>query len=134
MEKDAKPDEKKPPVASTWTRHYKSKDGKNARVFHSTQGASEDILDADYRRMMINGILWSIGMESKIAADLKIDFVGPYQPNTFRGGGCVRNVKPADLASYDSPIMPSADENKPGGAAKKKPKAKPQAEKKSPSR
>ncbi|MFT4549905.1 MAG: hypothetical protein ACI8XO_004440 [Verrucomicrobiales bacterium] len=131
MEKDAKPDEKKPPVASTWTRHYKSKDGKPARVFHSTQGASEDILDADYRRMLINGVLWSIGMEEKIAADLKIDFVGPYKPNTFSGGGCVRNVKPSDLASYESPIMPDAAENQPGGAKKKQPKAK--TEKKKPS-
>ena len=124
MEKDAKADPKKPPVASTWTRHYQSKIGKEARVFHSTQGASEDILDADYRRMLVNGILWSIGLESKISADLKIDFVGPYKPNTFRGGGCVRNVKPADLAGYDSPIMPDAEENRPAGRAKKKQPAK----------
>ncbi len=37
-----------------------------ARVFHSTQGASEDILDPDYRRLLINGILWSIGLGIKI--------------------------------------------------------------------
>lgn len=122
MEADAAVDASKPPLASTWTRHYKSKDGKQARVFHSTQGASEDILDADYRRMIINGILWSIGAESKIAADLEVGFVGPYEPNTFRNGGCVRNVNPADLASYDSPIMPFAEENRPAPSNKRKPR------------
>ena len=124
MEKDAAVDEKKPPVPSTWTRHYESKDGKKARVFHSTQGASEDILDPDYRRMMLNGIIWSIGMEDQIAADLNIEFVGPYKPHTFRNGGCVRNVKPADLAELDSPIMPDGDEHKPAAPKQKKPKQK----------
>ena len=56
--------------------------------------------------MLINGILWSIGMEAKIKGDLKIDFVGPYKPSTFRGGGHVKGVKPADLVGFDSPIMP----------------------------
>jgi len=108
MEKDAKSDATKPPVASTWTRYYKSKDGKKARVFHSTQGASEDILDQNYRRMLLNGILWSIGMEAKITPDLVMDFVGPYKPNTFRNAGHAKGVKPADLAGYDSPIMPKS--------------------------
>ena len=124
MEKDAKVDEKKPPVPSTWTRHYESKSGEKGRVFHSTQGASEDFLDDDYRRMMINGIIWSVGLEDKITADLDVSFVGPYQPNTFRNGGAVRNVKPSDLASYDSPIMPNAEENKPAERKKKAPKKK----------
>ena len=124
MKPDSAADATKKPVASTWTRHYTAKDGKKARVFHSTQGASEDILDADYRRLLINGILWSIGLESKIGAELKIEFVGPYKPNTFSGGGCVRNVKPADLAGYKAPIMPAAVENKHGGRAQPAPKKK----------
>ena len=104
MKPDAEPDTKKPPVASTWTRHYTSKDGKKARVFHSTQGASEDLLDADYRRMVINGIFWSVGLEDKIKADNKVDLVGPYHPTTFRMGGHVKGVKPQDLADYNSVI------------------------------
>jgi len=112
MKKDAEPDTSKAPMPSTWTRHYTSKDGKKHRVFHSTQGASEDILDDDYRRLVFNGILWASGSEEEIKPDLNIAFVGPYQPNTFAFGGHAKNVKPADLAGWDSPIMPKKAEPK----------------------
>ena len=116
MDPNAEPDTKKPPMPSTWTRHYKTKDGKKHRVFHSTQGASEDILDENYRRMIINGVLWAAGMEKVIKPGLDISFVGPYQPSTFSFGGNVKNVKPSELAGWDSPIMPAREEKK----AKKK--------------
>ena len=127
MEKDAKPDESKPPVPCTWTRHYTGKSGKKARVFHSTQGASEDILDENYRRLLINGIFWAVGLEDKIKGDATIDFVGKYQPTTFRHMGHVKGIKPAALAGYDSPILPQSNvkapassENKPKAPGKKK--------------
>ena len=106
MEKDAAVDTKKPPVPCTWTRHYTAKNGTKARVFHSTQGASEDLLDDNYRRMIVNGIFWAVGDEAKIKADNNITFVGKYQPSTFSFGGHVKGVKPADLADINSPIMP----------------------------
>lgn len=106
MDPKAEPDTKKPPMPSTWTRDYKDKDGEIHRVFHSTQGASEDILDENYRRLIINGTLWALGMESTIKPDLNISFVGTYQPTTFSFSGCVKGVKPADLAGWESPIMP----------------------------
>ena len=93
-------------MPSTWTRHYESADGKKHRVFHSTQGASQDILDENYRRMLINGIFWAAGSESAIKPDLKVAFVGPFSPSKFSFGGCVVGVKPADLQGWDSPIMP----------------------------
>jgi type 1 glutamine amidotransferase len=106
MDPGAEADASKPPMPCTWTRHYAAKDGTKHRVFHSTQGASEDIADASYRRLIINGILWAAGMEKDIKADLDISFVGPYQPGTFSFGGYARQVKPSDLAGWDAPIMP----------------------------
>jgi hypothetical protein len=106
MKPGAPPDPDKPPVASTWTRHYTAGNGSKHRVFHSTQGASEDILDPDYRRLLVNGIFWAIGLENEIKPDLEIRFVGPYQPNTFSFDGQAPGVKPAELAGWDSPIMP----------------------------
>ena len=106
MTKDSPVDSKKKPSPSTWTRHYKSKDGKKARVFHSTQGASQDLLDPNYRRLIVNGIFWAVGLEDQIKADAKIDFVCAYNPTTFSFGGEVKNVKPADLADINSPLMP----------------------------
>jgi hypothetical protein len=119
LKPDAAPDKTKPAVPSTWTRHYTAKNGKRARVFHSTQGASEDILDASYRRMLINGILWSIGLEDKIAADLKIDFVGAYNPLPYTNAGHAQKVKPADLAGFKSPIMPQGKAHKPKRTVKR---------------
>ena len=109
MDPSAEPDTNKPPVPSTWTRHYEDKDGDKHRVFHSTQGASEDFLDENYRRMIINGTFWALGMEDVIKPDLDVSFVGPYQPTTFSFDGCVSGVKPSDLAGWDSPIMPKKD-------------------------
>lgn len=106
MDPSSKVVDSKPPMPCTWTREYTSTSGKKGRVFHSTQGASEDMLDANYRRMVINGALWTMGLEDKIKADLNIDFVGPYQPSTFSFAGFVKQVKPTDVSGYESPIMP----------------------------
>ena len=106
MEKDAALSKKQPPVPCTWTREYTGKNGTRGRVFHSTQGASEDQLDDNYRRMSINGIFWAAGLEKEIKADANISFVGKYQPTTFKMRGHVKGVKPSDLADLDSPIMP----------------------------
>ncbi|BCX48224.1 hypothetical protein HAHE_21320 [Haloferula helveola] len=106
MDPKAEPDTKKPPVASSWTRYYSTADGKQHRVFHTTQGASEDILDPNYRRLVINGIFWAAGLEDAIRKDLPIDLVGPYQPTTFKMKGHVKGVKPKQLEGWDSPIMP----------------------------
>ena len=120
MKPDGKPLANKPPSPSIWIREYKSASGKEGRVFCSTQGASEDIISEGVRRCIINGVFWCMGMEKGIKPDMNVDFVGPYQPTTFRGGGYARNVKPSDLAGWDSPIMPQGEENKP----QKKPKRK----------
>ncbi len=106
MDPKADPDSKKAAMPCTWTREYTGESGKKGRVFHSTQGASEDILDASYRRLLVNGIFWAAGLEEKITPDLAIAFIGPYQPRTFNFGGCVKGVKPEDLAGFESPIMP----------------------------
>jgi len=107
MEPNADPDPNKAPMPSTWTRQYAAKDGSMHRVFHSTQGASQDILDENYRRLIINGTLWALGMEAAIKPDLDISFVGPYEPTRFAMGRHVRKVKPSDLADWESPIMPA---------------------------
>jgi type 1 glutamine amidotransferase len=106
MDPKAAADPKKAAMPSAWVRHYKGKNGQKGRVFHSTQGASEDLLDASYRRLVINGVFWINGLEDAIKADNKVDFVGPYKPSTFKFGGHVKGVKPTDLQDYDSPIMP----------------------------
>jgi hypothetical protein len=109
MDPKSDPDPTKAAMPSAWTREYTWGGGKKGRVFHSTQGASEDILDPGYRRLLINGIFWAAGLEEKIRPDLAVDFIGPYQPTTFSFDGCVKGVKPEDLKGFESPILPKGE-------------------------
>ena len=96
----------KPACPGAWVREYKTPNGKPGRVFTTTYGASEDLLNDDFRRMMVNACYWAAGLESKIKPDAEIAFVGPYHPSTFRFGGFRQHVLPRELADMNSPIMP----------------------------
>ncbi len=108
---DIEPDTSLPPIVTAWTYHYNTSNGKSHRVFHSTHGASVDFIDPDYRRLVINGVLWSVGMEKAIHADGPISFVGPYHPTQIHmvhkdpeQVGFVQGQMPQDLAGFQSPI------------------------------
>jgi len=100
----AAPDKKDMPVA--WYRTYQGTSGKAGRVFTTTHGASEDLLNDGFRRMAVNATLWAAGLEASIEPDSPTSFVGPFKPSTFAFGGFVKGVKPGDLAGWDSPILP----------------------------
>jgi hypothetical protein len=106
MTPDAPPATGKEEVAVAWYRTYTSPSGKSGRVFTTTHGASEDLLNDGFRRMALNGCLWAARLEKSIRPDSDISFVGPYEPTTFRFGGHVKGVKPADVAGWDAPILP----------------------------
>ena len=104
MLSDSPADTSKAPMPSEWTRSYKGKSGTEGRVFTSLYGASEDLLNEGYRRMLVNASFWAIGLENAITSKLKVGFVGPYQPNTFRGRGYASGIKPVAYAGFQSPI------------------------------
>ncbi|MCA9086398.1 MAG: ThuA domain-containing protein, partial [Planctomycetaceae bacterium] len=109
MTPESPADETKPPQPSEWTRTYKSPSGKSGRVFTSLYGTPEDLLNNGYRRMLINGCLWAVGLEAAIRPDAEISIVGPFHPTTFGNGTHARGVKPADYAGFESPIPASHD-------------------------
>lgn len=100
----AKHDPSKEILPVAWVRQYKPGDS-SSRVFATTHGASEDILNEGFRRMLVNAHLWCLGMDEAIKADNDVSFVGPYNPVTFNFGGYRKGVKPADLAGFDTPIL-----------------------------
>ena len=59
MKPDSPPAEAKKPCPGVWVRTYKNKAGRSGRVFASTYGASEDILNDGYRRMLVNAWVMS---------------------------------------------------------------------------
>lgn len=101
----------KPIVNAGWTRdHYVAPSGatKEARVVYTSYGASEDLLDEDGRRFLVNASLWALGLEAEITADLDVSIVGGFQPAPYTTGAFFRaGVKPQDLAGWDSSVMPA---------------------------
>ncbi len=106
MTPESAPDKTKELLPVAWIRDYSIDSGKTGRVFTTTHGASEDLLNEGFRRMMVNSAFWALGMEADIKPDNNIELVGPYKPTTFNFDGYKVNVKPSDLASFDSLIMP----------------------------
>jgi len=106
MKPDSPPAKDKEQLAVAWVRTYQSESGKSGRVFCTTHGASEDLLNEGFRRLLVNAALWSAELEMAIKPDNVVAFVGPYRPSTFAFRGYVKGVKPSDLAGWDSPIMP----------------------------
>ncbi|MEQ1850827.1 MAG: PVC-type heme-binding CxxCH protein [Chthoniobacteraceae bacterium] len=120
MTPDSPADATKPPQPSEWTRTYKSASGKTGRVFTSLYGTSEDITNDGYRRLIVNGCLWALGMEDAIKPDLNIAFLGAAKPNTFAGGAYARGIKPEMYAGFESPIPANNNTTNPNPKPEKK--------------
>lgn len=73
------------PVA--WTKTYTGEGGTKGRVFFTTTAHPFDFKDPNVRKLALNGILWSLGMEDKIPTDgAKADLAGEYDPNNSGTG------------------------------------------------
>ena len=99
-------DETKKPMPGAWVRTYQSESGKCGRVFASTYGAFGDLVNDGFRRMLVNAVFWTVGLEAAIKPDADISFVGPFRPTWHGGTKRAANVKPENLAGWDTPILP----------------------------
>jgi type 1 glutamine amidotransferase len=104
MTPDAPPAADKEELPVAWYRTYTGASGATGRVFTTTHGASVDLLNEGFRRMVVNGILWSAGLEAAIRPDGDIGFVGPFRPTRYAFNAWVKDMRPADLSGWDSPI------------------------------
>ena len=102
--------ETKIPMPGAWVREYKSTSGKSGRVFTSTYGASGDLVNEGFRRMLVNACLWTLGLEKAIKPNNNISLVGPFRPTWHGETRRAKEIKPEEVAGWDSPILP--DEKK----------------------
>lgn len=86
-----------PMMPIAWSRLVKNDSGRTNRVLTVTMGAATDFLNEGLRRLIVNGVFWSLGREVPPSADVAL--VGEYQPSSFGFGGHRRGLKPSDLAS-----------------------------------
>jgi hypothetical protein len=87
-----------PMMPIAWTKTYQVPDGKTGHSFTTTMGASQDLESEGLRRLLVNACYWAVGLTDKIPEKAKVDIVGEYKPNPFKGGGHAKGVKPSDLA------------------------------------
>lgn len=81
------------PVA--WTKTYRGANGTVGRVFTTTLGASQDLAYEGTRRLVVNAVYWTLGIESQVPAKNNVDLVEPYRPTAFSFGGYQTGVKPS---------------------------------------
>ena len=67
------------PIA--WTKTYQIPGGKKGRAFTSTIGAATDILNESVRRLLINGVFWT--MDLPVPEMANVSLVGNYSPSAF---------------------------------------------------
>ena len=104
MTPESPADATKPPQPSEWTRTYKSASGKVGRVFTSLYGTPEDITNEGYRRLLVNGCFWALGLEDAIKPNLNVALAGPFKPNTFGNQTHAVGIKPEMYQGFESPI------------------------------
>lgn len=81
------------PVA--WLREHKQDNGTINKVFTTTMGSATDLTNEDLRRLVVNGVYWSLNMEVPAKAD--VTTADPYTPSNYGFDGFLKNQKPADF-------------------------------------
>ena len=92
--KDAKKNDPMMPVA--WTKSFKSKSGKESRIFCTTMGASTDFESEGLRRLIVNAAFWGLEMEAAIPDSANVDYVDEYKPTAFGFGTFAKGLTPRD--------------------------------------
>ena len=68
----------------------------NRRTFTTTLGAAEDLLNEPFRRLLVNAVYWTLGLESKIRPKSNVSLVGDYHPSHFGFGKYIKGRTPQD--------------------------------------
>ncbi len=97
MAPDAPPNTGKKLMPVAWIKTYTGDSGKPARVFATTMGHVADFKNEGFRRLVVNGCYWALGMEKRIPARSSVDFVGPFSPSPIGVGKHRKGLKPTDL-------------------------------------
>lgn len=97
----AEPNYQKSVIPVAWTRTYEVEEGNRGRVFATTMGNAEDLLNEGLRRLLVNASYWAVGMEEEIPEEANVDIVGEYDPTPFGFDEFQQGVMPSEHAMDD---------------------------------
>ena len=97
-----------PPMPVAWTKSYQVPGAKKGKVFATTMGSSTDLASSGIRRMLVNAVYWSVGLENEIPKQgTKVALVGAYHPTAywFHGNDYWKNkaIKPSSFRMSPAP-------------------------------
>ena len=97
MEASSPPNLEKSPMPVAWTKSYQvAAGGKVGKVFTTTMGSSVDLLDENFRRVLVNAAFWATGIEEQIESNLSVSLDENYHPTMFGFGTYIKNLTPKD--------------------------------------
>jgi len=96
MDAQDEPNSDKAPLPVAWLKTHTGSQGKTARVFTTTMGHSFDFKSEGFRRLLVNGCYWCLGMEDQIPARSEAGCVGEYDPSDIGVDRDKKGVKPSD--------------------------------------
>lgn len=67
------------PIA--WTKSYQIPGGKKGKAFTSTIGAATDMLNESVRRLLVNGVFWT--MDLPVPEKANVTIVGEFKPSAY---------------------------------------------------
>ena len=85
-----------PAMPIVWTRAYKNDAGTTNKVLTTTMGAATDLENESLRRLVVNGVYWSLGLTVPPKAD--VTYVDPYTPRMYGFNGYRTGLTIADYA------------------------------------
>lgn len=92
-----------PMMPVLWVRRPRNEAGRINLVTTCTMGAATDLLDENFRRLLVNATYWMTGLEAKLPARADVGLVGRYEPSAFGFGGYRKGVKPGEIDSGGVP-------------------------------
>ncbi len=83
-----------PMMPIVWTRSHTNEAGKVNKILTTTMGSAMDLACEDLRRLIVNGVYWTLDLNVPARADVAI--VGDYQPSFYGFSAYKKGLKPAD--------------------------------------
>lgn len=86
-----------PMMPIAWTKTYALDGGPSGPVFATTTGCGVDLLDENFRRLLVNATYWLCGLEEQIPERADVELVGEYRPLPFGFGAFKEHLRPKEM-------------------------------------